>query len=167
MTENFYNELVEVLTEEYQLYLKMKEVADKKKDALIENRTDELINFVKKEEVIIDEVKELEEKRNIIILKICEIKNKKAENISFRELIKLIPDPERGKLTDIREKLLEIIDKLQEQNEQNKLLITEAIKLNNVSINMLLEALEPKNAIYDMKQKAVKNKTRRLLDRKG
>ena len=167
MTENIHNELVEVLTNEYQLYLEMMELADKKKDALIENKIDELIDFVKREEEIVDKVKELEEKRNEIILNICDIKKEKAEDISFQELIKLISEPEQKVLLDIREKLLDIIDRLQEQNEQNKVLITEAIKLNNVSINMFLEALEPENAIYDMKQKAVKNKTRRLLDRKG
>lgn len=167
MTENIYNELVEVLTNEYQLYLEMMELADKKKVALIKNKIDELIDFVKREEEIVDKVKELEEKRNEIILNICEMKKEKAEDISFQELIKLISEPEQKVLLDIREKLLDIIDRLQEQNEQNKVLITEAIKLNNVSINMFLEALEPENAIYDMKQKAVKNKTRRLLDRKG
>jgi len=167
MTENIHNELVEVLTNEYQLYLEMMELADKKKVALIKNKIDELIDFVKREEEIVDKVKELEEKRNEIILNICEMKKEKAEDISFQELIKLIPEPEQKVLLDIREKLLDIIDRLQEQNEQNKVLITEAIKLNNVSINMFLEALEPENAIYDMKQKAVKNKTRRLLDRKG
>ena len=103
----------------------------------------------------------------MIIINICDSKNVKAEDISFQELIKLIPDSEQEKMLDIREKLLDVIDRLQEQNEQNKLLVTEAINLNNVTINMFLEALEPENAIYDMKQKAVKNKTRRLLDRKG
>lgn len=112
MTENIHNELVEVLTKEYQLYLEMKELADKKKDALIENKIDELIDFVKREEEIVDKVKELEEKRNEIILNICDIKKEKAEDISFQELIKLISEPEQKELLDIREKLLDIIDRL-------------------------------------------------------
>ncbi|NLM96929.1 MAG: flagellar protein FlgN [Halanaerobiaceae bacterium] len=167
MTENIYNELLEVLTKEYELYCEMKELADKKKDALIENSINELVDHVKNEEDIIEKVRELEGRRNEIIINICDSKNVKAEDISFQELIKLIPDSEQEKMLDIREKLLDVIDRLQEQNEQNKLLVTEAINLNNVTINMFLEALEPENAIYDMKQKAVKNKTRRLLDRKG
>ena len=120
MTENIYNELLEVLTKEYELYCEMKELADKKKDALIENSINELVDHVKNEEDIIEKVRELEGRRNEIIINICDSKNVKAEDISFQELIKLIPDSEQEKMLDIREKLLDVIERLQEQNEHNK-----------------------------------------------
>ncbi len=167
MNENIYTQLHDILSTEYQLYKQLNQIALDKKDVIIENNIVELGVLVKNDESIISELRAMEKERNTIIINICNKHNKDVEDISFQKLIKDIPAPWQDKLSNIRILLLEIIDELHDQNEQNKMLVTEAIKLNNISINMFLEALEPHNAIYDVKQKSVKSKTNHFIDRRG
>ncbi|MEJ6950163.1 flagellar protein FlgN [Natronospora cellulosivora (SeqCode)] len=167
MSESSYKALLEVLKEEEKLYSKLLELANEKKEAIVANDIDNLSKLLQDDNEIISLLNQLDQERFELIKSICENKGVEKQDPSFKELIKLIPEPWQEPLSASRNKLLALIDELHEQNEQNKFLINEAIKLNNASVNMFLKAVEPENTTYNNKQKSVDNKSAHIIDRRG
>lgn len=167
MDQSIYKQLIDILKQEYEQYLKLNKIALSKKDTIVENRVDELSELIKEDNDIIDIINDLEKKRSNITLEIFQNNNLSDNDINFSNLIKVIPAPCQDELYDVRQKLLKIIDELHIQNEQNSFLVTEAIKLNNASLNIFINALQPEDKIYNMKQKSTERKSSHLIDRRG
>ncbi len=160
--------LVMILEEEYDLYNKLVQLAAEKKETIIDNKIEELSELVQREDGIIDEIKEFETSRGEKITELCEVYGISADEVSFNQLLEYVTGSVREDLIDIREKLLEVIDNLNNMNEQNRLLIDEAIKLNQFSFNMIIKALEPANQTYDGKSdRSEKKVSSHLVDRRG
>lgn len=167
MDQSIYKELAEVLRREYKEYLKLNDLAQSKKDTIVDNDVEQLSELIKKDSEIINIINDLEKERSKITGEICKNYNLGSEDINFNQLIKVIPDPWKDELCEVRDNLLNVIEKLQTQNEQNKYLVTEALKLNNASLNIFINALQPENKTYNMKQKKLDSKSSHIIDRRG
>ncbi|MFP4662670.1 MAG: flagellar protein FlgN [Halanaerobiales bacterium] len=167
MDQSIYKELAEVLNKEYKEYLKLNDLAQSKKDTIVNNDVEQLGELIKDDSEIISKINELEKERSRIIGEICRNNNLASEDINFTQLINVIPEPWKDELCKVRNQLLEVIDELHTQNEQNKYLVTEALKLNNASLNIFINALQPENKTYNMKQKKLDSKSSHIIDRRG
>ena len=166
MGENI-EELYNILSDEYELYQKLKNTASEKNDAIIENDIDDLAKVVEKEDELLAEIEEYEEKRTNIITKLADRFDLK-EDFQYSNLINNFPEEWQDKFSELRSKLLEVIDEIHEKNEENTMLLDEAIKLNNFSLNMLSKAVSPENGTYDKKQTNKKGKqSYNIIDRKA
>ena len=166
MSENI-EELYNILSEEYKLYQKLNNTASEKNEAIVENDVDDLAKVVEKEDELLAEIEEYEEKRTKIITKLAEKYNLK-EDFKYSNLINNFPEEWQDKFSELRSKLLEVIDEIHEKNEENTMLLDEAIKLNNFSLNMLSKAVSPENGTYDKKQTSKKGKqSYNIIDRKA
>ncbi|MFW6028861.1 MAG: flagellar protein FlgN [Halanaerobiales bacterium] len=166
MSENI-EKLFEILKKEYELYTKLKETANKKNTAIIDNEIDDLAKAVERENEIIDNLEELEEIREDI-LSILEDKYDLAQNFQFSNLINNFPEELQEEYLELRNSLLEVIDEIHEKNQENALLLDEAIKLNNFSLKMLTKAVSPENSTYNKDK--LKNKVKQgynIIDRKA
>ena len=165
--DKIYQSLFDVLTEEENLYSKLMELAIEKKDAIVANDLESLTELLQNDTETIELLNQLDEQRAKLTKEICVNNDIQVQDISFKELIKFLPESWQENLWDIRNKLIAIIDELHQQNEQNKFLVNEAIKLNNASLNLFLQALEPENTTYNGKQKTVDKKSAHIIDRRG
>ncbi len=161
--------LLELLEEEYEYYCKLNGLALEKRDFLIDNDIEGLTRLLEEDNEIIAVLEGLEEKRVKLVNRLATTYKLGPEDINFTRLSRVLPEEWQSDLALLKDKLLQIIEELHNQNEQNKILVEEAVKLNNFSINMLIKAIEPDNQIYDPVQgkKADNKKMTHIIDRRG
>lgn len=168
MENDLISRLVTILKKEYRYYQRLNKLALGKKDSIIDNDVDKLSQLVKEDDRIITDLEELEKERILIMDKLAELYKLDPGNINYSQLIKLIPESWQEELVSLREDLLIIIDELHDRNQQNKVLIEEAIKINNFSLNVLMKALEPDNQTYGKNSNSPdKDKITHLIDRRA
>jgi len=166
MSENI-EELYNILSEEYELYQKLNKTASEKNEAIVENEIDDLAEVVENEDEFLKKIEELEEKRTKIIVDLAK-KYDLKDDFQYSNLINNFPEDWQDKFSEIRKKLLEVIDEIHEKNEENTMLLDEAIKLNNFSLNMLSKAVSPENGTYNKKQTNKKGKQNyNIIDRQA
>ncbi|MGM0438537.1 MAG: flagellar protein FlgN [Bacillota bacterium] len=166
MSENI-EELYNILSEEYELYQKLNKTASEKNEAIVENEIDDLAEVVENEDEFLKKIEELEEKRTKIIVNLAE-KYDLKDDFQYSNLINNFPEDWQDKFSEIRKKLLEVIDEIHEKNEENTMLLDEAIKLNNFSLNMLSKAVSPENGTYNKNQTSKKGKQNyNIIDRQA
>lgn len=162
MTEKNLNELTEILKEENELYKKLLDIAEDKKETLINNNIESLFEHVESDREHIDRVAELEERRLNLMNEIKE--NFEIEDdLSYMEFVNQLPDYWGEKLNPIRDELLATLEEFHIINEENKKLIEEAVKFNKFSIDLIVENLKNNQYTYN----ETGNNSPRLLDKRG
>ena len=159
--------LYELLKKEYGLYQKLQDRAIQKKEIIIANDIEKLTEIVQEDNEIISEIAELEEKRRDIINELNIDISLDNQMINYQKLFEKLPESWKEKYSLLREDLIKIIDELQEQNEQNKVLLEEAIKINDFNFNMMTRILEPNLETYNPKNNKNESKITHIVDRKG
>ena len=166
MSENI-EELYNILSEEYELYQKLNKTASEKNEAIVENEIDDLAEVVENEDEFLKKIEELEEKRTKIIVDLAK-KYDLKDDFQYSNLINNFSEEWQNKFSDLRAKLLEVIDEIHEKNEENTMLLDEAIKLNNFSLNMLSKAVSPEDGTYNKNQTNQKGKQNyNIIDRQA
>ena len=162
MTEKNLKELTEILKEENELYEKLLDIAEDKKETLINNNIESLFNLVENDRDYIEQVSELEERRLTLM---NDIKENFAieDDLSYMEFVEQLPDHWGEKLNPIRNELLETLEEFHILNEENKKLIEEAVKFNKFSIDLIIENLNNNEYTYNELGK----NSPRLLDKRG
>ncbi|GAB6100035.1 hypothetical protein JCM16358_19140 [Halanaerocella petrolearia] len=118
--------LADVLEAEYKLYQKVYDLAEKKQEVVINEDIDQLEEIVKEEAEYLEMIQKLENNREQLV---------GSENIS--QLITESKEPISSRLSQLQENLLEITTKLQDLNQLNSKLITDALQLNNINLSIL------------------------------
>lgn len=169
MNQELVNNLINILQKEYDYYQTLCDLACAKKEALINNNVEELAQLVEKDTEKIELVQQLEEKRNNILANFSQELGLEKE-VKLNNLLKEIPKPYQNKLKNIRKKLLKVIEEFQQINEENRVLLEEAIELNSFSFKMMANIVEPDSQTYDNtnnnNNKESGNKVRHIMDRK-
>ena len=163
MSDQLLSELVEILKEENRIYENLLEIAENKKENLINNEIDSLFEQVESDQEYIDEVSKLEDKRLEVVEEIEEDFDINTDNLSYLEFVGQLPDKWGDKLNPVRENLLETLEEFHVINEENKRLIEEAVKFNKFSIDLIVDNLNNNQYTYHDKNQS----SPRLLDKKG
>ena len=157
--------LKDILENQKDNFQSLLKIAEKKRDEIIENNVERLKELVEEENEIVSDLEELESER-IELVKLLQGKlDIQEEKISYSELIENLPDGWKDKLQPVREGLLSIIEKVHIQNQENKVLIQEALRLNNFSINMFTKMVDVD--IYTKEGTAENTGSRHIIDRRG
>ncbi len=123
--------LTELLKEQLNLHYELLEMAGRKETLIIENDVQSLLDLLQDEEEVLQQVRELEQKRKKLLDEYFG-----GEERSFSDLLEEVPGDVGEELENLRQGLLEVIDKLQEKNHNNASLINEALDLNEFSIQL-------------------------------
>lgn len=126
MTDIQIKELINILEKEHKLYQKIYKLGEEKRQVIINQNIENLNIITNKEELLLDEISNLEEKRLRI-----------AGEKSISELSDNTEYNYRKLLTDMKSKLEVIIEKLSELNELNSQLIKDSLQMTTFSINLL------------------------------
>lgn len=132
-------ELITVLTEEQQLYEKIIPIASEKKNVIIKNNLESLQEITEQEQLAIDQVTVLEKKRSEIIVNIGILLNRKPEELTLKEIIRLLENQpkEQKQLSQIHDQLKQTVQELKNINIQNKSLIVQSLEMIEFNMNLI------------------------------
>lgn len=145
-------ELITTLEEEKVLYDRLIPLAERKSVVIIENNLDGLAKVTDEEQVILDQLTVLENKRERCVYNIKDVLNKMNETMNLDKIIGFLDRQpvEQGRLRKVHEELKDVTGRLKELNLQNKSLIEESLDMIEFSMNFLQSTrMSPGNNNYN------------------
>ncbi len=145
-------ELLDVLKEESKLYDELVDLSKIKKDYVIKNDTDNLKELTSKENLMAGKIQRLERKRLSLIKDISYVLNEKESNITLASLANIISDkPESQELKNVAEHLKQTLSELKQLNEQNRVLIENALEYIDFSMNVIRSTFDAQPTVFSAK----------------
>ena len=168
MEVEFISSLIDVLQKECEYHKQLCDTARAKKQTIIDNDVEKLTEIIEDEKSLLNDLDQLENTRKKVLNKIATELDIDEEPPRYNLIKAEIPDKYRDQLKNVRSKLLEVIEELQEINDQNKSLLEEAIKLNNFNFQLMAETIDPSNNIYSKNDnKDNEDNNQHIMDRKA
>ena len=146
------DELISVLSEEEKLYIALLDCAERKTQILVEANIPELEKLTAEEQVKSDDLLALGNKQVQLLNDIKTVLGKKDEKLTVTNLIGFLgAQPQvQEKLTTARNNLIEAATKLQTQNQQNEILLKQAMELTEFDITLFKSIRQaPETANYN------------------
>lgn len=142
-------DMLQVLSEQTEIHRDMLQIADQKKNAIIQNDVERVNQLVNKESKLIRQITELEEKRIFEVNRFVVGKGYRANpNITISDLLKIVFNgEERKKLQEAQASLAAVVGKLKEANALNQQLIEQSLQFINYSLDLIAGTSED-DAIY-------------------
>ena len=165
-------ELITTLDAEEILYRQLIPIEEDKTRAIIANDLESLQDITVREHDLVDQTSAMEQKRERIAVDIATVLGKDPKTITLEqtaEALKNQPEDQK-KLQVIHDRLKKTVARLQELNEQNKLLLKEAMEMVEFNMNVIrstrmssgssnysssaaeVEGMAPQHGIFDAKQ---------------
>lgn len=146
------DELVSVLREETRLYSALEECADEKMQILVRADVPALEALTVVEQETSDELLSWGNKQIQLLNDIKAVLGKNEEHLTVTTLIGyLASQPEvQKKLTTARNNLIDVANRVQEKNQQNVILLNQAIEMTEFDITLMKSMRQaPETANYD------------------
>jgi len=160
------DKLYQILSEEYQVYGELKELANQKQEALIENELEELAEIVEAETELMDNVDKLEAARLELLEAIAGNLDISVDDLNFNELLSELSESRQAEYSELRDKLLELIEDLNALNEGNRQLLMEALKFNEFSMKAVIGS-EDQQTYKNPGKTGKNNKSNRIINRQA
>lgn len=136
---NYLTQLIQILNTEKELYIELTELAQEKQDAIVNNEVEELAECLKKEDSLILEIEEAGRERRNVVIALCNELDINDKELSFTQLREFINEDARKYLDHLKQNLLEVLDRLHQINETNKLLIEQSLSINEYTLGLLTQ----------------------------
>lgn len=136
-------EMADIISRNIELYEQMAEQLQRERRDFVSHSVKNLNENLKRKEVIVLKLRALEETRQVVTRAAAKIIGTGKKDLTLSKLIKLAADPLKERLTSLRQKLKEVIEKTNELNYFNRGLIERLMKLNYNAAERLQNLLEP------------------------
>lgn len=146
------DELFQVIEQENQYYQELTGLANEKTGIIVKGAIDELTELTVKEQDYVVVLKELEKKRDEILVDIANVLNQNKDEFTVAKLEeKLSGQPkEQGRLMELRSNLRSTIDKLNLLNKENQILLQQALEMVEFDLTLFKSFHQaPETANYD------------------
>ena len=146
------DELLGVLRQEKQGYIKLTELSEEKRVTIIQGNVDELDKISSKEQDVTSELKNLENKRVNILKDMAVVLGKDDDDISISKMVEMLErqPSEQAKLIQAKDELVEQASKMQIANQQNEILLRHAMEMVEFDLTLLKSLKQaPETANYD------------------
>ena len=132
-------ELIDTLDKEERLYADLIPIQEEKIRAIIANDLDSLSWLQGQEQVLVDQVGNLENKRLRVTEDIATVLGMKSDEMTLEKLVKKLSNQpkERETLEKLHDRLKGTMGRLQDLNLQNKKLLTEALEMVEFNMNVI------------------------------
>ncbi len=137
---------------EQAVYQKLIDMADEKKESIIQGRTDDLEKISSIEQDLSDELKGFENKRMSILRDMAVVTGHDGQTITVSEMIDLLDgQPESQKaLKEAKESLTSTASTMQFLNQQNQILLKQALELVEFDLTLFKSMKQaPETANYN------------------
>jgi flagellar biosynthesis/type III secretory pathway chaperone len=165
MEETLTKQLVDVLNRENEIYKTIYEISNNKTDLIVGGKVNEIENITKIEQTLIIKISKLEDEREKIIGKLCDILAKKPEELTISMLIEKLGQDDADELKTCQEKIVRIISNLKKTNDLNAKLIKNSLEYIDFSINMMT-SIDTVNNSYGSSGFSGETKKRNFFDMK-
>ncbi len=165
-------ELITTLDAEEVLYRQLIPIEENKTRAIIANDLDSLRAITAQEHDLVDQTSALEHKREQVAVDIATVLGKDPKTITLEQIAEALKNqPEdQKKLQLIHDRLKKTVGRLQELNEQNGVLLKEAMEMVEYNMNVIrstrmssgssnysssaaeVEGMAPQHGVFDAKQ---------------
>lgn len=149
-------QLTTILESELKNYKNLLELSTTKTEAIIKDDIDKIKAITEKENSLIGKNQLLERKRGFLMDDIAIVLNKQKDYLTLTNLIDLLKSQpeEQAKLKYLSEEFKQIINKLKAVNDQNGILINQALEFIDFNINVVqsMQSLPPVSYDYGGKQ---------------
>lgn len=153
--------LIETLTKLLQLHQNLYQVTLQKTDYLKNNDVEKLKGILKKEQMFVQAVKQIEEERIQLTAQFLG----RGQDLTLTACIEKAEGEQKQRLQQIEKEFTEIIGKLRAANELNRELTHQALQFVSLSLDMLMPQENMTN--YQRpngQQSQIENKRRSLFD---
>jgi len=146
------NQLVDIMNEQAERYNELLGLTLEEKDVLVQNDAESLQKITNLKNIVITQNNRLERKRLSLTKDIAEVMGYGNTDLDLTQLIELMIDqPEAEELEAVGVKLRDIIGKLKEAGEVNRLLLESALEYADYTLNMIRSSIEPELAEFPAK----------------
>lgn len=145
------DELIDILEKEYEVYQQLIPIAEEKTQVIVKNDLNSLQRITVKEQLAVDRINALEHKRNVVILNIRTVINRKTGEFNLKTLIGLLEKQpkEQKSLSILHDNLKRTIHRLVEVNNRNKSLIQQSLEMIEFNMNFIQSTrMAPGNNTY-------------------
>ncbi len=144
--------LIEVLDQESSEYENLLGLSRRKTPVIVAGNTEELAKITDEEQIVVNKISRLEQKRQEVFIDIANVINKDVTTLMLTDLIEMLAQrpEEQQKLARVHDRLRSAVREVKQVNGQNKILIENALEMVEFDMNML-QAMKaaPETANYD------------------
>lgn len=144
--------LIEVLDLESREYEDLLELSTKKTSVIVVGGLDDLAKITDEEQNVVSKINRLEQKRQEVYADIANVINRDVDTLMLADLIEMLKarPGEQQKLARVYDRLSTAVHKVRSVNEQNRILIENALEMVEFDMNML-QAMKaaPETANYN------------------
>lgn len=144
--------LIEVLNLESGEYENLLELSTKKTPVIVAGELEQLAKITDEEQTVVSRINHLEARRQEVITDIANVINKDVNTLKLGDLIEMLKSrpEEQQKLAKVHDKLRNVVQGVKRVNEQNRILIQNALEMVEFDMNML-QAMKaaPETANYN------------------
>lgn len=132
-------ELIDTLDKEEKLYANLIPVQEEKVRAVVANDLKALQRISGQEQVLVDQVANLEKKRERVSQDIATVLGKRPESITLEQIseaLKKQPE-EQKKIQKLHDRIRRTVSRLQDLNVQNQKLLNQALEMVEYNMNVI------------------------------
>lgn len=144
--------LIEVLDQESQEYENLVELSMKKTPVIVAGELEQLAKITDEEQTVVDRINRLEQKRQEVFTDIANVTNKDVNTLMLTDLVEMLKSrpEEQQKLARVHDRLSTAVHEVKRINEQNRILIQNALEMVEFDMNMLQAMkIAPETANYN------------------
>ncbi len=133
------DELVNVMSQENDIYRELIPIAEEKTRVIIKNDLDALQKITEQEQLTIEKINALEKKREEVVINIGTVLSRDPKELNMKALIKIMgKQPEEQKeLSRIHDELNVNLRRLVTINDRNKELINQSLEMIEFNMNLI------------------------------
>ena len=144
--------LIEVLDLESTEYENLLGLSMKKTPVIVAGAMEELAKITDEEQNVVSKISRLEQRREEVFADIANVINKDVKTLKLSDLIEMLASrpEEQQKMARVHDKLSSAVHEVKRVNEQNRILIENALEMVEFDMNML-QAMKnaPETANYN------------------
>jgi len=143
------NNLISVISEQASFYEDLVSLGTQKKEYIIQNDVEALRKVMAQENAIVGKAQRVDRARADLMHDIAGVLNEKESELTLSRLAEIIREQSEHKsFVDVAERLRIAADTLKNVNEQNKLLLQNALEYIDFTINLIRSTYEGEPAGY-------------------
>lgn len=144
--------LVEVLEEENTQYEQLVELSKEKKEAIVKADVQKLEEITAQEQEISSQLRNLDVRRDSVLKDMSDVLGKDFEEMTITRLIGYLDQQpkEQARLSEIRAKILETGNQMQQWNKRNEALLNQALEMVEFDLTLFKSMRQaPETANYN------------------
>lgn len=137
--DTLYNRMTDLLANGRTLYMQMTAMSREKRDAISQNKIDELDRIVRDEQNQLVRIQDWDHRRVNLVIELAAILGKKAVDVNMEDFFEACSPSQRPLAEKLYRELLAVVEEQASLNEINKSLIEQRLEY----INMMVDSMQP------------------------